>query len=547
MKTKMFYTLSKRVMLLISSCVVAVFNSNAQNVGINPTGSSPNASAGLDVDFTNKGVLVPRVALTARNSNAPIGVGIATSLLVYNTATAGTYPNNVTPGYYYWDGAQWQRLMNGVANGWQINGNTLTGTLPATPNEFIGTINAADWIIKTNNTERMRVTSGGQLVVNNATPFAGDVFSSFAAGTDAAINGYATGSGEAIYGQNTGSGFTIVGITTNNNPAVYGQGPATGVYGIASANNGTGIFGVGPSSVTVDGVNGLAGHNQAMGVVALNTNANGTGLIAGGNNVATMNYLTNGSGIAVTSTTFGIVSYGTSTTNGNGISASGNNLGIINYPTGSGGTFQGQSIGVYGHAVGTGGTTFGGYFDNGSVTGYAYVGGQSGVTSYKILGGGTAASIVKDLNGNLVTMSCPEAPEILFEDYGFGQLVNGKAHIDLDPILVKNISVNDKHPLRVFIQLEGDCKGVYVTNKTNTGFDVIELENGKSNVKFAYHIIANRADDFDNNGNLVSKNADVRFPPAPPKQIPIQNQTSIKKVNTNNLSNTPSIKQLGKK
>ncbi len=28
------------------------------------------------------------------------------SLLVYNTATAGTSPNNVTPGFYYWNGAK---------------------------------------------------------------------------------------------------------------------------------------------------------------------------------------------------------------------------------------------------------------------------------------------------------------------------------------------------------------------------------------------------------------------------------------------------------
>ena len=32
-------------------------------------------------------------------------------MLVYNTATAGTVPNNVTPGYYYWDGAKWVKFM----------------------------------------------------------------------------------------------------------------------------------------------------------------------------------------------------------------------------------------------------------------------------------------------------------------------------------------------------------------------------------------------------------------------------------------------------
>lgn len=507
---------------------------NSQNVGINSTGAIPNNSAGLDVDFPNKGLLIPRVALTARNSNAPIGAGIANSLLVYNTATAGTFPNNVYPGYYYWDGTQWQRLMSGAADGWQVTGNTLTGTLPNTPNEFIGTLNNADWIIKTNNTERMRVMGNGQVVINNTTPFAGDVFSSFAAGTNAAINGYANGSGEAVYGQNTGTGFTMVGITTNNNPAVYGQGPNIGTYGIASAANGTGLLGVGPASVTADGVNGTAGNNQAMGGVFLNTNASGTGLIVGGNNVATMNYLINGSGIAATSTAFGIVSFATDATSGNGIAASGNNLGIINFAGGSGGTFRGQTIGVYGIANSGANDTWGGYFsnaNNGAGASYAYVGGITpGGTMRKIDGNGSAGTIVKDLQGNLIILTCPEAPEILFEDYGVGQLVNGKAHIDLDPIFAKNVTINEKHPLRVFIQLEGDCNGVYVTNKTSTGFDVVELNNGKSNVKFVYHVVANRADEVDENGNIISKNADVRFGPGMPPMKPIYQETKTKPV-----------------
>jgi len=524
--------------------VVAVFlTAPAQNVGINPTGGIPHASAGLDVDFSNKGVLIPRVALVSRNNNAPIGGGIANSLLVYNTATAGTFPNNVYPGYYYWDGTQWQRLMNGAADGWQVTGNTLTGTLPNTPNEFIGTLNNADWIIKTNNTERMRVKGSKEVVINNTTPIAGDIFSSYASGTDAAINGYSNGSGEAVYGQNTGTGFTMVGITTNNNPAVYGQGPNIGTYGVASANNGTGILGVGPASVTADGVNGTAGNNQAMGGVFFNTNTGGTGLLAGGNNVATMNYLANGSAIAATSTAFGIVSYATDATNGNGIAAAGNNLGIINFPGGSGGIFNGQTMGVYGIANSSANSTWGGYFSNaasGAGASYAYVGGKTSAgTNRKIEGPGTVNTIVKDLEGNLVTLTCPEAPEILFEDYGVGQLVNGKAHIDLDPIFAKNVTINDKHPLRVFIQLEGDCNGVYVTNKTPNGFDVVELNNGKSNVKFVYHVVANRADDVDENGNVLSRYADIRFGPGMPPMKPIvqkSNTKSIPKFSITNLS-----------
>ncbi len=517
----------KKQLFLFGLCSGMFFKINySQNVGISPTGAAPpDNSAGLDVDFTNKGLLIPRVALTSASDAVTIS-SPATSLLVYNTGAGGLSPS----GYYYNAGTpgvpNWVRLLitGTPSDAWLTLGNA--GTTPGT--HFMGTTDNVALVFKTNNIERMRVMGNGQVVVNNTTPFAGDVFSSYAAGTNAAINGYATGSGEAVYGQNTGTGYTMVGITTNNNPAVYGQGPATGVYGVASTNNGTGLFGVGPASVTVDGVTGIAGHNNAMGVVAFNSNATGTGLLAGGNNVG-MNYLTSGSAIAATATQYGIVSYGTNASNGNGILASGNNLGVIGYASGSGGTFQGQTVAVYGHAVGSGSGTFGGYFDNGGGN-YAYVGGFFGGTGYKINGLGSVSTIVRNTKGEIVNLYCPEAPEILFEDYGIGKLVNGKAHIDLDPTFAKNITVNDKHPLRVFIQLEGDCKGVYVTNKTQSGFDVVELNNGKSNIAFSWHVVANKADEYDENGNLLSKNADIRFGPAPPRQIPTVVESKTKSI-----------------
>ena len=108
----------------------------------------------------------------------------------------------------------------------------------------------------------------------------------------------------------------------------------------------------------------------------------------------------------------------------------------------------------------------------------------------------------------------PEAPEVLFEDYGTGRLVDGIAEIKIDPILAKNIHVDSKRPLKVFIQLEGDCNGVFVTNKSKTGFTVKELQNGKSNVDFSWHIVANRADETEANGEKTIYQS-LRFPDAP--------------------------------
>jgi hypothetical protein len=89
------------------------FGAMAQT-GIGTT--TPNASAKLDVSSTNMGFLPPRVALTAASAFSPITgtSSAAAGLLVYNTATAGTIPNNVVPGYYYWNGSAWVQIAGGL-------------------------------------------------------------------------------------------------------------------------------------------------------------------------------------------------------------------------------------------------------------------------------------------------------------------------------------------------------------------------------------------------------------------------------------------------
>jgi hypothetical protein len=78
--------------------------------------TTPNASAKLDVSASDKGFLPPRVALTAANVFTPITgtSSAATGLLIYNTATAGTIPNNVVPGYYFWNGTAWVQIAGGL-------------------------------------------------------------------------------------------------------------------------------------------------------------------------------------------------------------------------------------------------------------------------------------------------------------------------------------------------------------------------------------------------------------------------------------------------
>ena len=127
---------------------------NAQ-VGIDNT----NPQAALDITSTNDGLLIPRVALT--NTITATVITPTTSELVYNTATSGTAPNNVIPGFYYWDGSQWVSIKNTInasGDGWSLTGNatTVDGT------NFIGTTDDIPFTIKANNQKSGRITSTGQ-------------------------------------------------------------------------------------------------------------------------------------------------------------------------------------------------------------------------------------------------------------------------------------------------------------------------------------------------------------------------------------------------
>lgn len=82
---------------------------------------TPDVSAQLEVKSTTRGFLPPRVALTATNATSPVTSPVA-GLLVYNTATAGTSPNNVTPGFYFYSGSAWVRLIVPTDNAANVSG-----------------------------------------------------------------------------------------------------------------------------------------------------------------------------------------------------------------------------------------------------------------------------------------------------------------------------------------------------------------------------------------------------------------------------------------
>ena len=97
-------------MTSIALAVLCCLKVNAQNIGINATGATPDASSMLDVSATNKGLLIPRVSLSTTADVTTIAAP-ATSLLVYNTNTAITGTGANGAGFYYWNGTNWVNLM----------------------------------------------------------------------------------------------------------------------------------------------------------------------------------------------------------------------------------------------------------------------------------------------------------------------------------------------------------------------------------------------------------------------------------------------------
>lgn len=84
-------------------------------VGINTT--TPDASSMLDINATDKGLLIPRVSIPNLNAASPI-TAPATSLLVYNTNTT------TGAGFYYWDGTKWTPFTGGTSH-WTKIGNDI--------------------------------------------------------------------------------------------------------------------------------------------------------------------------------------------------------------------------------------------------------------------------------------------------------------------------------------------------------------------------------------------------------------------------------------
>jgi hypothetical protein len=394
------------------------------------------------------------------------------------------------------------------SNTYYTQGNVGIGTnnplypLQVNSNTFMPVLATSNYAGATVISGTSSATSGAGCGVEGATASTGATAYgilgvAYGGGASSGVFGTAVGSGSGVQGYNvSASGFGV--SAENSAPS------GIGIYGLSSATTGGGKGLYGQSNSTDQsnayGVYG-AGTGKGCGVKGFNNSASGIGVLgennaAGGTGIYGRSSATSGAGYGVKGEVdstddidacgvygyakggngvFGACDFGYGVlANGiTGVKAEGTYTGVRASGVNYGIWADGGDFAVFADCSGTGPDNYG-----------VYCNGNLGVFN------GSKNAIVPTSKGNVKTYS-QESPEVWFEDFGEAQLAGGLAHIDLDPLFLETVTIDDQHPMKVFVQLNDDCEGVYVQRQA-TSFEVMELNHGNSSAHFTYRVVAKR-------------------------------------------------------
>lgn len=339
--------------------------------------------------------------------------------------------------------------------------------------------------------ERMRVANDGdvivkgQLGVQDATPNIDLAVGDNDTGVEQVSDGILTlitNNAEALrantnqdirIGSSTGTGRLYV--EKNDSWAIYGLSSAGsdsygGIYGEVNNTgnyNSTGVYGVTKGHGNIDG--------QPLGVRG---DARYTGSPAGGQ--------------------FGVLGYNYSQGNGTNVDSAGVWGGSVGTP-GSEGEFATYGNGVQGETYSKNNTSGGGIFyslsDDGDADGVVGATDSSSGNSFgvyssgKFGASGTKSAVVYTESQGPTQLYAEEATEVWFADYGEGKLTDGSTKIDLDPLFLETVTINEEDPIQVFTQSYSNAI-LYVTRGTDS-FEVHSIS-GESDASFGYRVLAKR-------------------------------------------------------
>ncbi|HET9744465.1 MAG TPA: hypothetical protein VFP97_02065 [Chitinophagaceae bacterium] len=258
MKSIVLFASILRIVLITMIISFAVY-ANAQNVAINTSGNSADASAMLDVSSSSKGFLPPRMTTIQRTGISSPAHG----LMVYDTDTKT----------YWYFSTTWKEISNGGGGGGSF----------ALPYSGVADNTAPAFSVTNTNTSfgssavfgRVGSTPSGVSSLGNAGVWGDNAGGIGIAGTSKSIGVFgATGLSDL-------NGIGVLGITSSTAPnvgavtainqskgiAVYAESldSGTAVYGKTKKQNGAAIYGIN-NSVQGHGVRGAAAANDGVGI-----------------------------------------------------------------------------------------------------------------------------------------------------------------------------------------------------------------------------------------------------------------------------------------
>ncbi|NML68288.1 hypothetical protein HHL23_00475 [Chryseobacterium sp. RP-3-3] len=265
------------------------FGASAQ-VGINTS----QGQATLDVvgspSVTTKmdGIIAPRLTETELNKKTygAAQIGALVYVTLADIAPANQTVNVTTSGYYYFDGAQWQKQ---TGTEWQVKGNAVgeistaaevLGAAPVSGN-YLGPKGAADLVMITANKVHAVLDVAGGLTGG------GENASSLSWGTTNTINNTSNNIALGRGNTATASAANFPGIAIGSANVVTGGGKAFGAGNTAASSNN---FAFGGFNKT--------GNSVAV-AVGYSNDASGGGFAFGANNVVTLNNFAFGSNNSV--------------------------------------------------------------------------------------------------------------------------------------------------------------------------------------------------------------------------------------------------------
>jgi hypothetical protein len=326
-------------------------------------------------------------------------------------------------------------------------------------------------------------------------------------------------------GPNQGTGVAGWGGATaggNGGAGVVGLGGRGTSFGFAVANPGTGVFGqggdvdpespppipgapgvVGVAGAIADGVVGISGASIKSGVFGFNGQNDDTAFGVFGrcdSSVGAGAGAFSQNGFGVLGASGGAPGFGRAGVAGTiedaQVPGAGGRAGVL------GACRSSFTYGVWGlidqtnpsdDAIAVRGTAAITINDDGSISYIGQAGNFSGPVGIEgdltVFGAKSAA--VRHHDGSHRKLYSLESPESWFEDFGEAELVNGKVRVDLDPDFAALV---DNTAYHVFLTPYGDCNGLYASGRNKSGFDVAEIKNGGSRVRFSYRIVAKRKD-----------------------------------------------------